>query len=199
MPTLVTGDILTASFLNAITRMNLAQEDLAPAPIPIMGWRYANGNTVDATGGAGNPQIVAGGYGSGTLLLRGQDAHGTTKTETVQLEAVLPDSYVAGETVTLTLTARFSDSGTGTMSAKSIDVEAYEIAEAGTVGADICATAAQTLTTSMAQYSFTLTPTNLIAGDRINIFSRIVLTESGGSGAQKAEFGGATLKRDIKG
>ena len=199
MPTFVTGDVLTASFMNAMTRMNLAQEDLALEPIPIMGWRYASGNTVDATGAAGNPKIIPGGWGSGTLKLEGQDAHGATKTETVQFEVTLPDSYVAGETVTLSVSGRFSDTGTGTMSAKSIDVEAYEVAEAGTAGADICATAAQTLTTSMAAYAFTLTPTALIAGDKINIFARIVLTESGGTGAQKAEFGGATLKRDIKG
>lgn len=199
MTTFATGDQLTAAWMNAIPRTNFLQEDLAAYRVLLSAFRYADGSIPDTTGAAGNPKIIMGGYGSGTGKFEGEDAHGATKTETLCFDAILPPEYVAGETVTLTVTCRYSDSGTGSMSTKTIDAEAYEIAEAGTAGSDICATAAQNITTSMAQYSFTITPTNLTAGDTLRVFLRIVLTESGGSGAQRAEFGGATIKADIKG
>ena len=85
------------------------------------------------------------------------------------------------------------------MSVKTIDCEVYEIAEAGTAGSDICSTAAQNLTTSMAQYTFVVTDTDLVRGDLLRVFIRTVITESGGTGAQKAEIGGASVIMDIRG
>ncbi|MDD5543889.1 MAG: hypothetical protein PHX83_12015 [Acidobacteriia bacterium] len=194
-----TGDVLPLAEVNSKPRANLKQEDAISYPVPITAWVYADGDVLNTTGAAGDPQIVMGGYGSGTGVLRGQDAHGTTKTETVCFAFRVPECYVAAETITLSVTARYSDTGTGTMSAKSIDCECYEIAEAGTAGSDICATAAQTLTTSMAAFSFTITASGVSPGDLLRFFVRTVLTESGGTGAQKAEIGGATVKLDIKG
>jgi hypothetical protein len=195
----VTGDVLPLAEVNTKPRANMAQEDAIAYPVPITAWVYADGDVLNTTGAAGDPQIVMGGWGSGTGILRGQDAHGTTKTETVCFDFAVPECYVAAETVSLTVTARYSDSGTGTMSAKTIDAEVYEIAEAGTASSDLCTTAAQTLTTSMAQYTFAITSSAIAAGDILRVLLRIVLTESGGSGAQKAEFGGASIKLDIKG
>jgi hypothetical protein len=199
MTAFATGDPITAAFLNAIPRGNLLQEDLVIFPVPLLGWRYANGNTLDATGAAGNPKIIMGGWGSGTGILEGQDAHGTTKTETVQFAFALPSNYVAGSAIALHASGRFSDTGTGTLSVKTIDAEVYKIAQAGTAGSDICATAAQTITTTMADYTFTITPTGLVAGDVLRVLLRIVLTESGGTGAQKAEFGGSSLYLSVQG
>jgi len=51
----------------------------------------------------------------------------------------------------------------------------------------------------MAQYTFVLTDTDLVRGDKLMVFLRTVITESGGSGAQKAEIGGASVLADIKG
>lgn len=192
MTTFITGDEITAEFLNAIERENLESESV-DIVIPITSWRYADGDSVNATGAAGDPKLDMGGYGSGTGILEGEDAHGTTKTETVCFDVQLPENYVDASAVTLKVNARYSDSDSGTLSVKTVDAEAYEIAGAGTAGSDICATAAQTIDTTMTEYSFTITPTNLVAGDLLRIFLRIVLTESGGSGAQKAEFGGAKL------
>jgi hypothetical protein len=63
----------------------------------------------------------------------------------------------------------------------------------------LCETAAQTLTTSMLQYTFVVTATGLVRGDMLRILVRTVITESGGTGAQKAEIGGVSLLADIKG
>lgn len=192
-------DVISTAFMNAIKRGNQEQIALQIFPVPVHAMRYANGNTVDATGAAGNPQLVMGGWGSGTGILRGQDAHGTTKTETVAFGFPLPECYDDGQDIKVTVTARVYDTAVGTMSVKTIDCEAYEIAEAGTAGADICATAVQNLTTSMAQYTFVITATGLVRGDLLRILVRTVITESGGSGAQKAEIGGASVQIDVKG
>lgn len=195
----VAGDPIPASFMNALKRGNQEQIALQVLPVPLCSLRYADGSTVNPTGAAGKPKLVMGGWGSGAGILQGEDAHGTTKTETVCLEFAIPESFDDGQDVKLTITARVNDSGAGTMSVKTIDVEAYEVAEAGTAGPDLCATAAQDLTTSMAQYTFVVTATGLVRGDMLRILVRTVITESGGTGAQKAEIGGVSLLADIKG
>jgi hypothetical protein len=190
---------ITAAFLNAIKRGNQEQIALQNYPVPLCSLRYADGSTVNPTGAAGNPQLVMGGWGSGTGLLRGQDAHGTTKTETVMLEFPVPECFDDGQDLKITVTARVYDTGAGTMSVKTVDCECYKIAEAGTAGSDLCETAVQNLTTIMGQFTFVITATDLVRGDMIRAFVRTVITESGGTGAQKAEIGGISVPQDIRG
>jgi len=198
MTTFATGDTLPASFINASPRANLAQEDEVSFKIPLSCIRYANGTIPDATGAAGNPKIVMGGYGSGTGIFQGEDAQSAAKTETLCFDFAMPESYVAAETVKVSFSARYNDAGTNTVAQKSIDCEAYEIAEAGTAGSDICATAAQTLTGTIASYSFDITATGLTPGDLVRVFVRTIL-EGNTGGALVAEVGGATIKADLKG
>lgn len=51
------------------------------------------------------------------------------------------------------------------------------------LGADICATAAQSLTTSYANYDFTITPTGLAAGDVLNLDFALATNDTGGANA----------------
>ena len=196
--TFATNDVLTSSFVNAIPFGNLKKYAAQIYPVPITTWRYANGNSVDATGGTGNPKLVMGGWGSGTGILEGEDANGTTKTETVVFDFAIPPEYIDADTIKINVTCRYSDSGAGTLTTKTIDCEVYEIAEDGTASADLCTTTAQNVTTTMTQYEFDITTTNVASGDILRVFLRITLTESGGTGAQKAEFGGAAVELDIK-
>lgn len=191
--------VITAAFLNAIKRGNQEQIALQKYPVPITSMRYADGTTVNATGAAGNPKLVMGGWGSGAGILQGEDAHGTTKTETVVLDFPVPECYDDDNDIKITVTARVNDSDAGTMSTKTIDCECYKVAEAGTAGSDLCTTDAQNLTTSMAQYTFVITDAAVIRGDLLRVLLRTVITESGGTGAQKAEIGGATVTMDIRG
>ena len=152
----------------------------------------------DTVGAAGNPKLVMSGWGSGTGIFQGEDAQEVLKTETLCFEFVLPECYVAGQSVILSITARINDAGGNSHTFDSLDVEAYEIAEAGTAESDICATDAQTLAEIMTAYSFTITSTNLGPGDLVRIFIRTSIQGSFG-GSFKAEIGGATMKLDIKG
>lgn len=81
----------------------------------------------------------------------------------------LPENYVAGAALSLRLHAKKYVGGTNGYA----DVLCYKADGEAGVSADICATDEQTLTTSYADYDFTITPTGLIAGSeldfRINI------------------------------
>lgn len=198
MPTFAQGNVLPVATANAWPRANMVQEDAIPYLIPLTALRWADGLIPDTTGAAGKPKLVMGGYGSGTGIFQGEDAQAATKTETLYFDYTLKECYVAGQTVTVSFSARFNDAGTNTESPKTIDCEAYEVAEAGTAGSDICATAIQTLTASMASYAFTITPTGLAAGDLLRIFVQTALAGNS-NGVLKMELGGATVKLDIKG
>ena len=198
MTTFATGDAIPVAWLNAVPRTNNQQENLKAYPVPLTSVRWADGTIPDTTGAAGNPALVMGGYGSGTGILLGEDAQAALKTETVYFDFSIPECYVASETAQVRSTARFNDAGTNSETTKTIDCEAYEVAEAGTAGSDICATAIQTLTAAMAAYTFTVTDAGLAPGDLLRVFFQAKL-EGDSNGALKVEFGGFTVLLDIKG
>ena len=192
------GDVLPIAEVNSKPRANFLQEDAVPYPIPLTAFRWADGTIPDTTGAAGNPQIVMGGYGSGTGIFIGEDSQAAAKTETLFFDFAIPECYVAAQTVAVTVTARYADAGSNTMATKTIDCEAYKVAEAGTAGSDICATAIQTLTGAMAQYTFVITAATLSPGDMLRVFIQII-TEGNNDDVVKAELGGASVQLDIKG
>lgn len=111
--------------------------------------------------------------GTGEKLL-GEVATSNTKTDTAIFEAVLPDNFVTGSAVALVVNAQ----QTGTATVKTIDASAYEVSDAGAHSADLVTTNAQSITTSAAEYSFTIDTTSLVAGDRLLISITSVATEA---------------------
>lgn len=198
MTTFATGDALPASFLNAIPRANLAQESAVEYSIPLTSVRWEDGTIPDTTGAAGNPALVMGGYGSGTGIFQGEDAQAALKTERLAFDFSIPECYVSAGAFVVTVGARFYDAGTNTEATKQIDLEAYRIASYGTAGSDINSTAAQTLTASMAEYSFTITAATLTPGDLVRVFIETQL-QGDSNGALKAEVGGMIVKIEVKG
>jgi len=97
--------------------------------------------------------------------------------EACQVLFVLPAEYSAANTITVRVRAKVSVART--VSAK-VDVVAKVLAD-GALGSDICATAAQDLTTSYANYDFTITPTSRAAGDQLNIVVTLATDDTGGS------------------
>lgn len=79
---------------------------------------------------------------------------------------VLPDNYAAGKTITLSLHAEAKTTVADT--SMTLDVEVFKSDKDGTANADICATAAQSINTlTAADYTYTVTPTGLAAGDQL--------------------------------
>lgn len=107
----------------------------------------------------------------------GNAASGNAKSDYAQIDFVLPATYVAGATITVGVRAKTT--ALSTVSDK-VDVE-VKVAADGTLGSDICTTNAQQMTTSFAWYSFTVTPTNRVAGDTLTIRFATLLDDTGGT------------------
>lgn len=113
----------------------------------------------------------------GTVLqLISEVANNNTKTDKALWEFVVPDSYVAGQDLSLIINAEIN--GAGTPGTKTVDAEVFEQATNGTGTTDICATAAQAIAANAADYTFTITGTNIAPGDVLLVVVTIVLQET---------------------
>ncbi len=182
----------------AIARSKLAQEAYATYLQPLSLCRQADGTALPATAASGSFGIDAAGWGTGTLKLKGEEANSNQKTDTLFFEFPLPPEYVAAQAVKVVISAKYNTGGSPTLTTKTIDVECYEGSGLGGVGADICATAAITLTDSWASCEFTITPTALVAGDMLQVLIQSDLVETGGVAAW-AEIGKIRVACNIKG
>lgn len=117
---------------------------------------------------------AAGSAVTGTTTNGGATA---AESETASFIHCLSPDYVDGEAVTVRVRAKVSVARTV---AATVDVVAKEIGD-GALGADICATAAQNLSTAYANYDFTITPTGLVAGDRLQIDLTLATDDTGGA------------------
>lgn len=184
--------------LKSIWRANSRQEALVRYQQSLAGMRNGDGTVMDETGGTGKWKIVAGGWGSGTLTLETEAVQNTTDNADLSREFVLPAEYDPGQDIKVVVNAKFVNSG-GTTLTHTIDVEVYKLGDDGTVGSDLNTVSAQTLTASAADYTFTITPTGLVAGDRLRLLVRGTVTEAGNTGTLKAVIGSAEFQLDIKG
>ena len=129
-----------------------------------------------ATAGTDDLGMSTGTFGTGPPVLTTSDAVGASVTQYGRFLYQLPPTYVPGGAVTLTAVAVATDAPTVS---STLDFEVYESG----AGSDICATAAQSVTAVSGTKSFTITPTNLVAGDWLDVRATVVLNDTGGSGA----------------
>ena len=181
------------------SRSQLAAESLARYQVATMLCRTQDGNAMQ--GGSLPPanefSVAINGWGIGTMVLRGQEAKGNTKTSTLAFEFALPVEYIADGNVRLVIHAQYA--GDGEPGTKTIDAEVRELADDGTASGDLCVTAAQTVTGSWADYIFTITDTNLTGGDRLMVLVRTVIQETGNSEEVHAEIGSIEFQLDVRG
>lgn len=110
--------------------------------------------------------------------LVGNSVSGTTKSDYAQIDAVLPAWYRNGASITVRIRAKWS---TTLLTASSkVDLEA-KVAADGSLGSDICATAAQQVTTSFADYDFVITPTSRVAGETLTLRVALLGDDTGGT------------------
>ena len=124
--------------------------------------------------------------GTNQWLIQGEAAINETEASVGRFAFVLPENYVSGGTISLVVSALVTLAGDAANDATStIDMTAFKVTKAtGAVGSDLVTTAAQTLATAGADYSFTVTPTGLVAGDKLvcSLTTSVVET-AGGTGA----------------
>lgn len=152
----------------------------SPVRVPLFDFRNNDYTVTDTTGGAGKFSLE-GAVGTATFL-QGEAAQNNTKTDIVLAEVVLPPDYIAAQDVTLTVNVQRVVAAGTTLTTK-IDASAYLMADDGTAGADICATAEITFTeTTGTDEAFTITGTTLTPGCRLLVKLTGTATEADNAG-----------------
>ncbi len=182
-----------------LARTYIAQQDDQPYNIPLSDMRVTGtlavlGNSAGTPSGAFG--ITPGSHGTNSPKLIGEAANANSKTNKCRFFFGLPAEYVANQSVTVRVHARI----TGNVAvSQTIDVTAYKSNGEAGVSADLCATAAQTLTSSFADYDFVITSTGLAAGDMLDIELTGVADDTGGTANKLIEIGSVEVLLDVKG
>jgi hypothetical protein len=179
------GDV--DAFVNA--GFTIVPSGVTPTILTLVSGKNANGSVLVTTGASAGNFTAALTAGT-SQALNGEAAQGNTKTDTVAFEFVLPATYVAGNSLTITVNASYS--GSGTAGTKTVAAAAYLEAAAGTMGSTLVATSAQTITTSNAAYAFTVAGSTLAPGSRVLITVTTVMQETGGSASLTAQLTSVT-------
>jgi hypothetical protein len=177
----------------AIPRADLTEDALAVYSIFPHEWRdsssYASLATTE-TAGTFNVGDVGDAFG-----LIGEVTNNETETSTAIVLFTLPPEYVAAGDVSVSIRDVTSDA----VSASTIDVELFEVDTAGDIDSDICATAAQAITSTAGTDTFTITATDLVAGDTLLIRLTTAIVDPAGGTTATALIPWVKVLCDIKG
>lgn len=185
----------------AIARSKLALESNVKYPIPLTALRVHDNfaSLLPGTAATDDLAIDAGTLGTNAPRVRTGDlkAAGAT-TRYARLQVALPPEYDDAQTVTL----RFSAGMLTTVSdgTATLDVQAYETDREGGVGSDICATAAQSINSlTLADYDFTITPNDLVAGDLLDVRIAVAINDGSTVTVVEGVIAAIELLCDIRG
>jgi hypothetical protein len=137
-------------------------------------------------------------FGSVTPYLSTADAKATTVTAYARFQFYLPPEYDSGQT----LTCRVRGGMVTTVSddTATVDVEVHKADRDGACGADICATAAQSINNlTAADKSFTITPTGLVPGDWLDVRITVAITDGSTATAVIGRVYEVAMLLDIRG
>ena len=208
-PTRIPGDLQIAGRCRAAgydpapTRSTFfALESNTEFPIPLTDARVwdAIATVLPGTSATDDLALDGGTFATSPPTIQTGDVKTTTVTRYARFPNVaIPDNYVAGETVTLRLTAGMIT--TVADGSATIDVEAWRIDEDNTLGAtDLCSTAAQSINSmTFADKDFVLTPTTLNPGDILDVRITISVTDTATGTAVIGALSTLKLLADTKG
>lgn len=183
-----------------ILRSQLATEAYAEYVIPLTEMRVhdAAHTVLPGTAAADDMALITGTPGTDAMTLQGVDFGGTSTDEKCLFEFVIPPEYVAGNLFKVRVRAAMlttvSD-GTAT-----VDVECWKADGDGAVSADLCSTAATDMNSlTAANKDFTITPTTLAPGDRLQIRLSFAGSDAGNLGVMIPEIQKVSVMAYIKG
>lgn len=172
--------------------------DLQAYPVRVTECRVhdAMSTVLPAAAAADDMGVNTGTPGTDGPSLRGVDFGATASDEKCGFQFVLPQSYRAGETITLRCHAGMLT--TVADGSATLDVECWKDDGDGTVSADICATAAQNINSlTLADKDFTITPTGLEGGDLLNVRLSFAGSDTGNLGVMIPTITAITVLLDI--
>jgi len=185
----------------AIARAKLAQDTLSRFPVKLTDLRVwdAFQTNLPGTSATDDLGLYGGTFGSASPQIKTYDLKAAgAQTLYARVQIPLPAEYDAGETVTLRLHAGMETTVADTSA--TVDVEAYESDSEGGISADLCATAAQTINSLVkADKDFTITPTDLVAGDMLDVRITVAVNDAATGTAVIAAIGAIELLCDIRG
>ena len=162
-----------------VTATTVAANGLAGATrLPLIHAKNSDGTTLSASASSGKFGLSLTAGTSEKLLT--EAANSNTKTDVAVWEMVLPPTYIAASNITVTANCEYT-LGSGTVGTHTLAMACYLCADAGTQGATIIATAAQTVPAAAGEVTFTITGTTLTPGARIMLAATLVIQDTGGA------------------
>lgn len=152
--------------------------------IPLTLCRHSDGSSLNNSPAGTNFAAVAGLGGS--FYLRGGTASNSTVISVGLFETILPNSYVAGSNLTVTVNAQWFNTGTAGAT-RLVSVAVHSMNDNGVTSANLVSTAPAEFTATATDYSFLVDGSQLLVGSRIALQITMQLQESGG-GALWSKF-----------
>ena len=184
----------------SVARSGIVLETAKPYVLGLDSWKVTGtGAALGATAGtpSGAFGLTYGTFATNSPKIAGEAASGNSKTNKMRRQYTLPVEYVAGGNVTLRVNCK-ETVGAATVSTV-VDAQVFKCDKAAGIGSDICATAAQDVTTSAANADFSITPSGLVAGDVLDIEVNIVTNDTGGTVGTIANILDTEMLLDIQG
>ena len=146
--------------------------------LPLTAAKSDTGVALTATAGSGAVGVIR--TAGTSMTLDGEATSGDAKTDKAVWEFNLPDSYVAGSNIAVTVNCNYSGAGTVTAASTTMTVTAYTESTAGAETA-LTVSAAQQMAATAGPLVFTITGTGLVPGQRVAIELAMLVTSSSGA------------------
>lgn len=142
--------------------------------------------------------IIEGTWGTDAPTIQTSDAKATSVTQRARFRIPIGNDYNEGES--LKIRVRGGMITTVSDGTATVDLEVYSIDKDGSVGTDLCATAATTINSlSKADVDFTITNSGLSHGDILDCRVTVAITDTATGTAVIGELSAITLMRNILG
>lgn len=158
-------------------------------------WDSATNTALGATPtSADDFGLTAGTFLTSDPTLRSSDAKATTVTSKARFAYTVPSTYVAGQPITLRAVAGMVT----TISDTTATIDAQVVRRSAPT-VDVCATNATTINTIVGgNVDFTLTPTNIVVGDVLDIVMTSAVTDGATATAVIAELRRLTIRPTVR-
>lgn len=207
-PTTLPGDLIVAGTARitggispTLARTSvLAVTSQQPFNIPWESFRIHDDSTnaaLPGTAATDDLALIPGTFGSASPTIQGVDFGGTSTTAYARARVEMPWNYVDGNTVKFRFHAGMLTTVADDYA--RLDLEVYETDEEAGISADICATGVQSINSlTLADIDFTVTATNLAAGDLLDIRITVTGNDAGNLGVMIPVIGAAKLLCDVR-
>lgn len=184
-----------------IARSKLAQDTLSVFPVKMTDMRVHDAPTTILPAAAANDDLGLYGttFATDSIYLSAGDLKAAGPTSRyARCQIVLPECYDAAETVQIRVHAGMETTAADTTC--TVDIQACEIDGENGVGADLVTTAAQSMNALIyADIDFTLTATDLVAGDVLDVRIVVACNDGATGTAVTPVIGKVSLLCDIRG